>query len=192
MAAYTMHILKLLSFAMFLASGSVLAQSTYGIGSTPTEELLSAWDIDIGPNGEGLPAGRGTAKEGEQLFASKGCMGCHGTNLRNGLAPKLAVDLEQQVNDPWDRGKILPYRSPYAPTVWDYINRGMPLGREGTLTADEVYSIVAFLLYKNGVIAENDVMDAQSLPKVQMPNRDGWAPLPDWEPGMQRLEGYPY
>jgi cytochrome c len=187
-----MRILKLLSFAMFLASGSVLAQSTYGIGSTPTEELLSAWDIDIGPNGEGLPAGRGTAKEGEQLFVSKGCVGCHGTNLRNGLAPKLAVDLEQQVNDPWDRGKILPYRSPYAPTVWDYINRGMPLGREGTLTANEVYSLVAFLFYKNGVIAENDVMDARSLPKVQMPNRDGWAPLPDWKPGMQRLEGYPY
>ncbi len=192
MAAYTMLIHRLLALILVLASGSALAQSNYGIGSTPTEELVSAWNIDIGPNGEGLPAGRGTASEGEQLYVQKGCVGCHGTTLRNGPAPNLAVDLEQEVNDPWDRGKVLPYRSPYAPTVWDYINRGMPLGREGTLTPDEVYSLVAFLLFKNGVIEETDVMDAQSLPLVQMPNRDGWAPLPDWSHGMQRLEGYPY
>ena len=94
--------------------------------------------------------------------------------------------------DPWAAARILPYRSPYATTVWDYINRGMPLNREGTLTADEVYALTAFLLYKNDVIAEDTVLDAQSLPQVKMPNRDGFAPLPDWQPGMPRLPGYPY
>jgi cytochrome c len=93
---------------------------------------------------------------------------------------------------PWNLGRILPIRSPYAPTVWDYINRGMPLNREGTLTADEVYALTALLLYWNGIVAEDDVMDAQTLPAVQMPNRDAWAPLPDWEPGTVRLPGYPY
>ena len=68
--------------------------------------------------------------------------------------------------DPWRRGRVLPVRSPYATTVWDYINRGMPLGEEGTLTADEVYAITAYLLYINDVIAEDAVMDAESLPMV--------------------------
>jgi cytochrome c len=86
---------------------------------------------------------------------------------------------------------VLPIRSPYATTVWDFINRGMPLGSEGTLTPDEVYALTAYLLYLNGVIAEDAVMDAESLPMVQMPNRDNWAPLPDWKPGMPRLPGYP-
>jgi cytochrome c len=76
--------------------------------------------------------------------------------------------------------------------VWDYINRGMPLNREGTLTPDEVYALTALLLYWNGVIAEDEVMDQQSLPLVQMPNRDNWAPLPDWQPGTVRWPGYPY
>ena len=89
-------------------------------------------------------------------------------------------------------GRILPIRSPYATTVWDYINRGMALGDEGTLTADEVYALTAYLLYINDVIAEDAVMDAESLPMVEMPNRDNWAPLPDWKPGMPRLPGYPH
>ena len=76
-------------------------------------------------------------------------------------------------------------------TVWDYINRGMPLGDEGTLTADEVYALAAYLLYINDVIAEDAVMDAESLPMVEMPNRDNWAPLPAWKPGMPRLPRLP-
>jgi len=68
----------------------------------------------------------------------------------------------------------------------------MPLNREGTLTADEVYALTAYLLYINDVIPEDEVLDAQSLPKVKMPNRDAFAPLPEWKPGMPRLQGYPY
>ena len=84
--------------------------------------------------------------------------------------------------DPWAAARILPYRSPYATTVWDYINRGMPLNREGTLTADEVYALTAFLLYKNDVIAEDTVLDAESLPQItSVPHfqdhaSDNWGP----------------
>ena len=81
--------------------------------------------------------------------------------------------------------------SPFATTIWDYINRGMPLGKEGTLSPNEVYALTAFLLYKNDVIKEDEVMDAQSLPKVKMPNRDGFALPPEWKHGTPRLQGYP-
>jgi cytochrome c len=104
----------------------------------------------------------------------------------------LAKQPNRVRDDPWDYGRILPIRSPYAPTVWDYINRGMPLNREGTLTVDEVYALTALLLYWNGIIAEDAVMDQRTLPAVQMPNRENWAPLPDWQPGTPRLAGYPY
>jgi cytochrome c len=81
--------------------------------------------------------------------------------------------------------------APFATIIWDYINRGMPIGKEGTLTPSEVYALTAFLLYKNDVIKEDEVMDAQSLPKVKMPNRDGFALPPEWKPREPRLQGYP-
>jgi cytochrome c len=82
-------------------------------------------------------------------------------------------------------------RSPYAVTIWDYIHRGMPLNKEGTLTPDESYSLTAFLLFKNDVIKEDVVLDQQSLPNVVMPNRNGAADAPEWKHGMPRLQGYP-
>jgi hypothetical protein len=81
--------------------------------------------------------------------------------------------------------------SPFATVIWDYINRGMPLGEEGTLASNEVYSLTAFLLYKNDIIKEDEVMNAQSLPKVKMPNHDGFALPPEWKHGTPRLQGYP-
>ena len=94
--------------------------------------------------------------------------------------------------DLWARGRILPLRAPFATTVWDYINRAMPLNREGTLTSDEVYALTAYLLNLNDVIKEDEVLDAQSLPKVKMPIGDRYASLPDWKPKTKRLQGYPY
>jgi cytochrome c len=82
--------------------------------------------------------------------------------------------------------------SPFATTIWDYINRGMPINREGTLTPDEVYSLTAFLLYKNGVIQEDQVLTKENLSKVRMPNEDGFSlPLEEWKPKTPRLTGYP-
>lgn len=192
MGAFTMGILRLLPFVLLLG-GSALAQSPrYGVGSTPSAEEIRAWDISISPTGTELPPGRGTAKEGAKLYLQKGCAGCHGATGTGGRAPIL-VKAEAEPNvDTWARGRILPIRSPFATTVWDYINRGMPLNREGTLTADDVYALTAFLLYKNGVIPEDEILDAQSLPKVKMPIGDGYASLPEWKPRTRRLQGYPY
>ena len=182
----------LLPFLMLLA-GSALAQGpTYGVGRTPSAEEIRAWDISISPTGEELPPGRGTAEEGALVYRRKGCAGCHGRTGTDGRAPRLVKREAEPSVDPWNLGRILPIRAPYATVVWDYINRGMPLNREGTLTADEVYALTAYLLYLNDLIPEDKVMDAQSLPKIEMPNRDAWAPLPDWKPGMPRLPGYPH
>ena len=192
MGAFTMRMPRLLLFVLLLG-GSALAQGpTYGVGSTPSEEEIRAWDISISPTGEELPPGRGTSEEGALVYRRQGCAGCHGATGTGGSAPTLVKAEGGPDVDPWDLGRVLPYRSPYATTVWDYINRGMPLNREGILTADEVYELTAFLLNINGVIPEDAVMDAQSLPEVVMPNLEAWVPLPDWKPGMQRFEGYPY
>jgi S-disulfanyl-L-cysteine oxidoreductase SoxD len=177
---------------VLLMGASVLAQGpTYGVGRTPTAEEIRAVDISIGPTGAELPPGRGTAKEGAQVYRAKGCAGCHGATGIGGTAPVLKAKAGPDV-ETWRRGRILPVRSPFATTVWDYINRAMPLNREGTLTPDEVYALTAFLLNIDVVIPEDEVLDAQSLPKVKMPLGDAYADLPDWKPRTRRLQGYPY
>ncbi len=187
-----MRSLRLLPFLMLVGATSVLAQSpTYGLGRAPTAEEVRVWDIAISPTGMELPEGSGTVAEGERVFR-RSCRRCHGPTGTEGDAPRLVKRDRPEGTHPWNLGRILPIRAPYATVVWDYINRGMPLNREGTLTADEVYSLTALLLFWNEVIEEDAVMDAQTLPAVVMPNRDAWAMLPDWKPGMPRLRGYPY
>jgi cytochrome c len=176
---------------MLLVGSSALAQ-TYGVGRTPSADEIRARDISIGPTGEELPVGRGTAKEGALLYRQKGCVGCHGAAGAGG-GPAPALQSKQGSEVPiWERERILPLRAPFATTVWDFINRGMPLGNEGTLKPDEVYSLTAYLLFLNKVIPEDTVLDKQSLPKVKMPIGDDYAKLPEWKPGTPRLKGYPY
>ena len=185
-----MGMLKVLPFALLMGV-SVAAQSpTYGVGRTPSAEEIRAWDISIGPAGEELPPGRGTSKEGAEIYRAK-CASCHGATGIEGRAPIMKSKAGSDV-ELWARGRILPLRSPFAVLVWDYINRAMPLNREGTLTADEVYALTAFLLYINEVIPEDQTLDAQSLPKVKMPIGDKYAALPEWKPRTPRLKGYPY
>jgi len=183
----------LLPTIVVLVGSPAFAQSpTYGVGRTPTAEEIRRMDISIGATGEELPPGRGTAKEGALLFEQKACIACHGqAGEGGGLAPALQSKKGQDVPI-WQRERILPLRSPFATTVWDYINRGMPLGNEGTLTADEVYALTAYLLFVNKVIPEDLVLDKQSLPKVKMPIGDDYAKLHEWKPRAPRLEGYPY
>ncbi len=147
----------LIAFAFALLIGvSALAQGpTYGVGRTPTAEEIRALDISIGPTGAELPPGKGTAKEGALVYRAKGCAGCHGAAGTGGTAPELKSK-DPKNPDVWERGRILPLRAPFATIVWDYINRGMPLNREGTLTADEVYALTAYLLNINDVIPEDD------------------------------------
>ena len=175
-------------------SQAVSAQSpTYGLGKTPTTEEIRAWDIAISPDGKELPQGGGTAKEGAPLYAQK-CASCHGATGSGGRAPELirsesttpAPGKQPPCLSPCIRGaNVMAIHSPYATTIWDYINRGMPFGKEGSLKPNEVYALTAFLLYKNGVIPEDQVVDAQSLPQIKMPNRDGYV-LPEWKHGMPR------
>ena len=179
---------------LLLGISSQAQSPTYGVGRAPTAEEIAAWDIAISPvTGDELPVGSGNADSGPELFMSEGCAGCHGTDGTGDLAPRLQKRDIPTPDDPWQWGRVLPIRAPYAPLVWDYINRGMPLGAEGTLTPDEVYSLTAFLLWINGVIDDDQlVLNQDNLPEIQMPNRDNWAELPEWLPGKPRLEGYPY
>jgi S-disulfanyl-L-cysteine oxidoreductase SoxD len=171
--------------------GSPALAQTYGLGRSPSAEEIRARDINISETGEELPPGRGTPKEGAKVFTLQGCIVCHGQEGVGGVGPALKSKTSQDLPI-WKRERILPLRSPFATTVWDYINRGMPLGREGTLTPDEVYALTAYLLYVNKVIPEDTVLDEKSLPKVKMPIGDGYAKLPDWAPRTPRLKGYPY
>jgi mono/diheme cytochrome c family protein len=165
------------------------AQSpTYGLGKTPSEEEIRAWDITISPAGKELPPGKGTAKEGADIFVQR-CAVCHGVSGSGGRATALITTKGSTTvvaGVGMKEGEVMATHAPYATVVWDYINRAMPLYKEGSLKPDEVYALVAFLLYKNGVIKEDDVLDAQSLPQVKMPNRDGYSE-PDWKHGKPRI-----
>jgi cytochrome c len=185
--------------AALLVCQSAWTQSpSYGVGRKPTPEEIKAWDISIGPAGKELPPGHGTAKEGAAIYKVK-CVGCHGPDgysknhaptLIQSKAPRskegVVTCLEPCVND----NNTMGVHSPYAAVIWDYINRGMPLGREGSLKPDEVYSLTAFLLFRNNVIKEDEVMSEKTLPAVKMPNASGFA-VAEWKHGTPRLQGYP-
>jgi cytochrome c len=150
----------------------------YGIGHAPAAAEVKALDIDVNPRGDNLPPGRGTAAEGAPIFGAK-CAACHGAK-GEGIAtfPKLIG------RDPRDFTFAQDYRLvktvgnywPYATTIYDYVNRAMPLTAPGSLAPREVYALTAFLLAENGIIPRDAVMDASSLPKVRMPARDHFVP----------------
>ena len=151
------------------AAASAQTAKYDGVGKTATPEEIRARDITVLPSGHGLPPGKGTAKEGAGIYITR-CAMCHGATGKEGgpLAPKLVGDT------PYERGPMTSW--PFATTVWDYVNRAMPRYQEGSLKPDQVYAVTAFLLYRSGIIKEDDVMDAKSLAEVQMPNRNGWVP----------------
>ena len=179
------HVLLAAALAI-LASVTTLAQGpTYQLGRTPTAEEIKARDIAVSPEGKELPPGRGTAVEGAAVYTQK-CAACHGPNATGSALHRGLVPL----------GNAKPVKIgfslvPYATTVWDFINRAMPQTRPGSLTPDEVYAVTAYVLYRNDVIKETDVLDATSLPKVRMPNRDNFLPAQlEWNPKAKRPFGY--
>jgi S-disulfanyl-L-cysteine oxidoreductase SoxD len=147
----------------------------YGLGRTATDEETRAWNIDVSPTGEGLPPGRGTVQRGAEVYAAK-CAACHGPTGKEGPKDRL-VGGQGTLNTPKPIKTIGSYW-PYATTVFDYINRAMPFTAPQSLAPDEVYSVTAWLLFQNGIIPEDAVMDAHTLPSVRMPNRDGFIPDP--------------
>jgi cytochrome c len=152
--------------------------ATFGFGRPATKEEIAALDIDIGPDGTGLPPGRGTSAEGATIFAAR-CAGCHGKTGKEGpndvLVGRLPGDAFPFATDPRAPRTIGSYW-PYATTVFDYIRRAMPPDAPRSLQDNEVYALVAFLLAQNELIPADGVMDATSLPKVKMPSRDKFVP----------------
>lgn len=165
--------------ALALSASTALAQtpSYKNVGRTPTKEEIQAWDISVGPDGKGLPAGHGTPKEGAAIFAEK-CAVCHGDQGQGG---KIGPRVVGGIADTETLASLKPVRSvggywPYATSVWDFIRRAMPRDQSGTLTPNEVYATTAFILFKSGIIQEGDVLNEKTLPQVKMPNRNGFVP----------------
>ena len=164
----------LLIVASYLAIGSgfSFAVESPNLGVVATPEEVAAWDISIGPNGTGLPSGSGTAKQGEAVYVAK-CLACHGERGAGKPNDQLVGGIGTLVGDK-PPVKTVGSFWPYATTVFDYVRRAMPYNESKSLTNDELYGVVAYLLNLNGIIAENDTIDAKTLPQVKMPNRDGF------------------
>ncbi len=167
-------IVQTIVLAGVLIPAVVFAQKPLGIGRAASPDEIKKIDIDVMPDGRGLPAGKGTAAEGAKIYASK-CASCHGANGQGGSADRL-VDRESGKN--WDFAtnpklvKTVGNYWPYATTLFDYTQRAMPFMQPGTLTPDETYSLVAYILAQNTIVSPDAVMDRTTLPKVKMPSRD--------------------
>ena len=154
-------------------------RETPNLGRAASQAEIAGWDISIAPDGRGLPRGAGTPAEGALVYAQK-CQACHGDKGGGGpndrlvggqgtLAGKTPV---RTVGSYW----------PYATTLFDYVRRAMPFAQPHSLTDSEVYAVTAYLLSLNGIIKEQDVMNAETLPTVKMPNRDNFIPVHPWKP----------
>jgi mono/diheme cytochrome c family protein len=173
------------TFSVFLLSAIVMvAQSPkYGAGRSVTANEIRQYGITVAPDGKGLPAGSGTAADGKAVFAAK-CQKCHGSKGDGDIGPPL-------VGGQGTLATAKPLKTvgsfwPYATTVWDYVHRAMPFDQAGTLKNDEVYGVVAYVLFLNGIVEERQTMNASTLAKVRMPNRDGF--VPDPRPDVKRRE----
>jgi S-disulfanyl-L-cysteine oxidoreductase SoxD len=161
-----------LSVLLFVAGCATIApRETPDRGRVVTPSEVAGWDISISPDGTGLPPGSGIAIAGASVYVQK-CQACHGASgagqpndrLVGGQGTLASTAPVRTVGSYW----------PYATTVFDYVRRAMPYLQPQSLTNDEVYAVTAYLLQQNGIIGERDEMNAQTLPKVQMPNRDGF------------------
>jgi S-disulfanyl-L-cysteine oxidoreductase SoxD len=150
--------------------------ATLGVGRPATAAEIDALAIAIMPDGRGLPAGGASAAEGSPIYAAR-CAGCHGPDGEGGASDRLVGRRPEGRFDFADEVMPVSERTigsywPYATTLFDYIRRAMPFDAPGSLTDQEVYSLTAWLLWKNGIITEGDVVDARTLPEVVMPARD--------------------
>jgi len=144
------------------------------LGTAVSAEEVARWDISIPPSGAGLPAGGGTARQGLQVYEQK-CLACHGAKgvgkpadaLAGGVGSLVSKTPVRTVGSYW----------PYATTLFDYVRRAMPLANPLSLSDDEVYAVSAYVLFLNGIVAEDAPMNAQTLPQVKMPNRDGFVDM---------------
>jgi cytochrome c len=153
--------LLVVAAALVFASGA--AAETPNLGQSITEADLALWDLSVGPDGVGLPQGSGTPAQGKAVYEQK-CELCHGKEASGGKNATLVSTKDRTVTN----------YVPHATTIFDFTRRAMPWQQPKSLTADETYAVTAYLLALAKIIGENDVMNAETLPKVQMPNRNGF------------------
>jgi len=153
---------------------SALAETLPGLGESAPQELLETIDYTVLPDGDGLPAGSGTVTAGEVIYRQQ-CTACHGEKGQGGPNDQIAgglgsIDTDAPV-------KTVGSYWPFSTTLFDYLRRAMPYQTPGSLTADQVYSVTAYVLFLNGIVEEQAQIDARSLPGIEMPNRNGfvWA-----------------
>ena len=154
------------------------------VGRAPTAQEIQAMDIAVSTEGKELPPGSGTAKIGGALFAQK-CAACHGESQEGSAQAPALVGGKGTLTSLHPKMTAGSYW-PFATTIFDYIRRAMPRYQEGSLKPDEIYSLTAFILFRNDIIKEDDVIDAATLPRIKMPNRDGFIPrnldeIHDWK-----------
>jgi mono/diheme cytochrome c family protein len=170
---------RLVMVVAAVAAAGLWAQSPkYGVGRAPSPDEIRQWDSSVAPDGTGLPEGSGTAAQGREVYANR-CSKCHGEKGEGGDSVALAGG-QGTLKSPKPLRTVGSFW-PRATTLWDYVNRAMPFKNPGVLSRDQVYAVTAYVLFLNGIVAENVAMDAKSLPRVQMPNRNGFVsdPRPD-------------
>ncbi|MDC3294101.1 cytochrome c [Alphaproteobacteria bacterium] len=169
-------------FAMVLSGTATAAERPFGLGTLATAEQIAGWDIDVRPDGKGAPIGSGTASDGEEIYAER-CAACHG-DFGEGVDrwPILAGGLGSLATD--DPVKTVGSYWPYASTVYDYVYRAMPFGEAQSLTHDETYQVVAYILNMSDVIDDEFILSNETIGSVKMPNQNGFM-LPDPRPDGQ-------
>jgi cytochrome c len=163
-----------------LAAPALAAEAPhFGVPADPAR--LKDWDISIAPDGAGLPPGRGSVADGARIYAQK-CQMCHGAEGQGKPADRLTGGVGSLATA--QPVKTVASYWPYATTLFDYIRRAMPVTNPRTLTDPEAYALVAYILSIDGIVKKTAVLDAKSLPKIKMPNRDGF--IDTWGRGMPR------
>lgn len=164
-------VVLLLSVTIESVAADSEQRAPYGLGRPATQPEIQSWDIEVSPNGDNLPSGQGTVKEGAMIYADF-CASCHGATGIEGPMPKLIGGHDTlQTDNPL---KTVGSYWPFATTLFDYIYRAMPFTAPQSLTPQQVYAIVAWILFRNGIIEESAIVNAQTLPAITMPNHKGF------------------
>jgi mono/diheme cytochrome c family protein len=164
---------RLVALGFAAAFAGALAASAAESGRPATPDEIRLWDIDVRPDGTGLPVGSGSVARGQQVYADN-CAACHGDRGQGGIADRLSGGQGTLASD--NPVKTVGSFWPYATTLFDYVRRAMPYPAPQTLSDDDTYAVVAFILSLNGTVPADATLNRSNLPSIRMPNRNGFVP----------------